>query len=228
MLNCFECLFFHRNTTRQEDAGRKEVGTKQEQSEGKTTRRSTISSQTTTGSGAINNDNNQQQDKHDAKQALTAAAAAKPVVQTVVPTRTPKEELVAKLLGTSGDRCRDNILQCCTDDCDWSFAEAHMTVPGFLDESQKIFHSFPDFHFLIETITERPADGTIVARVRAAGTHTGASFAFGPYPEIAATGTRVVLDPEYVVPCALFSINSVSNTNDVAVAALSPLPGTVI
>jgi ketosteroid isomerase-like protein len=227
MLNCFECLFFHRNTTRQEDAGRKEVGTKQEQSEGKTTRRSTISSQTTTGSGAINNDNNQQQDKHDAKQALTAAAA-KPVVQTVVPTRTPKEELVAKLLGTSGDRCRDNILQCCTDDCDWSFAEAHMTVPGFVDEVEKIFQSFPDFHHQVETITEQPEDGTVVARTRAAGTHTGAPFAFGPYPAIAATGTRVVLDPEYVVPCALFSINSVSNTNDVAVAALSPLPGTVI
>jgi hypothetical protein len=199
MLNCFGC--FRRKTTRNEDAGRKEVGTKkQEQAVGKTSRRSTSSTtQTTTSGGVIHNDkNNQQQDKHDAKQELMAAA--KPGAQTAVPTRTPKEELVAKFLGSHGDRC-DLITQYCTDDCDWSFAEAHMTVPGFLDESQKIFHSFPDFHFLIETITERPADGTVVARVRAAGTHTGAPFAFGPYPEIAATGTRVVLDPEYVVPC---------------------------
>jgi predicted ester cyclase len=200
MLNSLERFLFRRKTTRKGDAGRKEVGTKkQEQAVGTTSRKSTSSTQTTTSGEAINNDNNQQ-DKHDAKQDPTATAA-KSGVQAAVPTRTPKEELVAKFFAGHVDHRPDLITEVCTDDCDLSFAEAHMTIPGFLDETQKVFRSFPDFHFQIETITEQPADGTVFARVRATGTHTGAPFGFGPYPEIAAKGTRVVLDPEYVVPC---------------------------
>jgi hypothetical protein len=200
MLNCSRCLFFRRKTIeRKEGAGRKQVGTKkQEQAVGKS--QSTSSSQTTTSGGATNNDNNQQV-MHDAKQELTAAA--KPGVQAAVPTRTPNEELAAKLFGSYGAPRRDLITQYCTDNCDFSFAEAHMTIHCFLDETQKILHSFPDFQYHIETITERE-DGSVVARGHATGTHTGTPFGFGPYPEIKATGTSVVLDPEYVVPCVCF------------------------
>jgi predicted ester cyclase len=194
MLNCFGC--FRRKTTRNEDAGQKEVGTKkQEQAVGKTTsRRSTSSTtQTTTSGGAITNSdkNNQQQDKQDAKLPRTA-----------------KEELVAEFFGSFKDPRRE-ITRYCTDDCDLLFVEANMTITDFLDETLKMYYSFPDFHYHIETITERPDDNGTVVVVRgyATGTHTGAPFGFGPYPEIAAKGTRVVLDPEYVVPCVCFSLD---------------------
>jgi predicted ester cyclase len=199
MLNCLGCLLSRRKTTQKEDAGRKEVGTKKpEQAVGKKTSRPSTSSttQTATSDGVIDNNNNhQQQDKQDAQLPRTA-----------------KEELVAEFFGSFKDPSRE-ITRYCTDDCDLLFVEANMTITDFLDETLKMYHSFPDFHYHIETITERPDDNGTVVVVRgyATGTHTGAPFGFGPYPEIAAKGTRVVLDPEYVLPCFSSSRNSVSN-----------------
>jgi hypothetical protein len=78
------------------------------------------------------------------------------------------------------------------------FKEAPMTLDGYEDEWQKVYHSFPDFSLQLEGDIQEQADGKIVAIVLASGTHTGAPYAFGPYPEIPITNIRVNNDPVYV------------------------------
>ena len=52
---------------------------------------------------------------------------------------------------------------------------------------------------------KRKGDVRIVADVQSTGTHTGKPFAFGPFPEIQAAGTKVFNEPErmtfLVRPC---------------------------
>lgn len=83
------------------------------------------------------------------------------------------------------------------DRADILFKEAAMTLDGFLEEWEKIFKSFPDFSMRVEGgIREQEADGTVIAVFCVSGTHTGAPYCFGPFPEIEATNIKANNDPE--------------------------------
>lgn len=72
-----------------------------------------------------------------------------------------------------------------------------MTASGYMDEFAKMFASFPDFHLdLIGDPVEHQEDNSVSFTVQATGTHTGAPYSFDPYPEVAATGIAIKLDPE--------------------------------
>ena len=75
------------------------------------------------------------------------------------------------------------------------FKEAHMNVHGFADELDRIYRSFPDLNTKYgESQVLGPDCISVVVQV--SGTHTGAPYSFGPFPEIAPTGTKVQLDRE--------------------------------
>jgi hypothetical protein len=187
-------LFFRRTTTKtQEDTGTsKEIKTHpQEQAVV-----GTISSHGVGGAASSHQ-------QHHTAAAEAAAEAKQPQTTTdntlsLISVVTPNEKLVENFIRTvnAGDTC--GLSQWVTNDADWYFQEAHMTLPGFLAEMQKIFDSFLDFHLHVHAIKEQP-DGSVVVRLHASGTHTGAPFAFGPYPEIAPSGMHVVMDMEYVL-----------------------------
>jgi hypothetical protein len=164
---------------------------------GKTTRRNSV--------GGQKNDK-----MMDAKCEAKASAGAEtsttadPVL--TVPFETPNEELVIKFFSSPTSGEHHDLSQFFTHDADWLFQDAHMTMPGFLAEMQKVFQSFPDFRFHIYSVQEQPDGVTVLARINAVGTHTGAPFAFGPYPEIQAAGIRVTMDHEYVSPHLLFCV----------------------
>jgi ketosteroid isomerase-like protein len=158
------------------------------------------------GGGANNNDKMMKDAKYGAKASAEAGATTTTAVPALtVPFETPNEELVVKFFNSPSSGEHHDLSQFFTPDADWLFQDAHMTMPGFLAEMQKVFQSFPDFRFHIHSVQEQP-DGTVLARINAVGTHTGAPFAFGPYPEIQATGIRVTMDHEYVSPQLLFCV----------------------
>ncbi|CAB9502571.1 expressed unknown protein [Seminavis robusta] len=73
-----------------------------------------------------------------------------------------------------------------------------MNWQDFREETMKIFNSFPDFANKPKSIREGQ-DGTVkVHYAVTSGTHSGTPFAFGPFPPIEASNTRVVNDPEDV------------------------------
>jgi hypothetical protein len=94
---------------------------------------------------------------------------------------------------------------------------AHMVLSGFCDEMRTVFRSFPDYRLTVVPrddnddddvvvrevpLNDNDHDGTIVvARLVASGTHTGAPYAYGPYPEIPVSHRRVQNDVAYVCCC---------------------------
>jgi predicted ester cyclase len=170
--------------------------TKEEQAATTTRRRSSSG-----GGGAQKNNDKIKKDAKYGVKAIVGAETTTTTTTTAIPAltvQTPNEEVVVQFFNNSSSGDHD-LLQYFTNDADWIFQEAHMTMPGFVAEMEKVFQSFPDFQFQIHSVQEQPDDGnTVLVRVNAVGTHTGLPFAFGPYPEIPATGIRVTMDHEYV------------------------------
>lgn len=79
------------------------------------------------------------------------------------------------------------------------FKDAPMTLEGFVDEWQRLFRSFPDFHIEYNDL-KIVSPGCISVILQAQGTHTGEPYSFGPFPEVPMTGKHVKLDSEYVPP----------------------------
>ena len=75
------------------------------------------------------------------------------------------------------------------------FKEAPMNIVGFTDELERLYKSFPDFYVHYEDVQVLGPD-SISTVLRVEGTHTGAPYGFGPFPEIEPKGTKVKLDPE--------------------------------
>jgi basic membrane lipoprotein Med (substrate-binding protein (PBP1-ABC) superfamily) len=114
-----------------------------------------------------------------------------------IPFKTANEAVVANMMNRTNAGEQDDPATFYTDDAELVFQDAHMTVRGLQDELQKLSKSFPDFHFRVHdgSLEEQP-DGTVYVRFNAVGTHTGAPYAFGPYPEVKTTGIRVEMDAE--------------------------------
>lgn len=117
----------------------------------------------------------------------------------LVPSKTPNEAVAAVFINTINAGEYDDPAKFFTDDAQCVFREAQMTMVGMNEELKKLWQSFPDFRFCLHggKVTEQ-ADGTVVTRFNAVGTHIGPPYSFGPYPEVKTTGLRVKMDDEYV------------------------------
>lgn len=82
------------------------------------------------------------------------------------------------------------------DDADLWFPGASMNLSGYNEEFAKMCRCFPDFHSEAVGDVIEHTDGTVSFSCVCTGTHTGTPYAFGPYPEIAATGIKIKLGPE--------------------------------
>jgi hypothetical protein len=143
----------------------------------------------------------QQQQQHDgvAAVAVSTPTVATPTTTTTTTTRslTYKEQVVAEYLRRINQH-DVTTGQLFTDQADVIFIETPMTPQSFEEEMVKVFRSFPDFTLHIvsdDGIVEQP-DGTVLAELEATGTHTGAPYSFGPYPDIPPSGITVKLDRE--------------------------------
>ena len=75
------------------------------------------------------------------------------------------------------------------------FEETPMSVQEYIEECGRIFKAFPDLTFHWKSIESHGPDGAIMPGLYVLGTHKG-PYAFGPYPEIAATNKVCRNDPE--------------------------------
>ena len=76
-------------------------------------------------------------------------------------------------------------------------AEVEMLCDDFFASVRTVTDSFPDMVFKWESITPLGNSKYLIKNFTPSGTHTGAPFAFGPYPAIAATNIHAEL------PCDL-------------------------
>jgi hypothetical protein len=145
----------------------------------------------------------QQQQQHDgvAAVAVSTPTVATPTTTTTTTTTTRsltyKEQVVAEYLRRMNQH-DVTTGQLFTDQADVIFIETPMTPQSLEEEMVKVFRSFPDFtlHIVsVNGIVEQP-DGTVLAELEATGTHTGAPYSFGPYPDIPPSGITVKLDRE--------------------------------
>ena len=79
--------------------------------------------------------------------------------------------------------------------CVFKGGETAMSFPVFIATCEALWASFPDNKVSWESVKEIRPGVVLIKDYRAAGTHTGAPYSFGPYKPIPATGKYVEEDP---------------------------------
>ena len=69
-------------------------------------------------------------------------------------------------------------------------------LQDFVNQMVVVYASFPDYDSHWESVKEDPSSGSVMIKnFTSSGTHTGAPFAFGPFPPVAAQGAAIKDDP---------------------------------
>lgn len=119
-----------------------------------------------------------------------------PTSNTNVTARTKNEIAVMKYLDSINRLSTEEIEKCFAPDAEIFFDDAQMIVSGYLSELSKVFCSFPDLTLSVLSLKEHD-DGTVSAVLQYRGTHTGAPYGFGVYPELPAAGVAFETTPEH-------------------------------
>jgi hypothetical protein len=139
--------------------------------------------------------------KDSAPAVVVVAAAPKTTATTTTSAPAPKRLMTSREIVDEAMRSVNEhhlvVPSIFAENAEFCFPEASMTASGYTAEMTKLYRSFPDWRLaLVGDIIEHEDDGSISITVVASGTHTGAPYSFGPYPEVVATGIAVQLDPE--------------------------------
>jgi hypothetical protein len=160
----------------------------------------------------------QRQPQHQHQEEITAAGTMK-VVTTTMTTTTPNKQVFLDWVQKINAHDIEEVAEvfCRMADIYFQPDGAHMVLSGFCDEMRTVFRCFPDYRLTVVPrdddydddvvvrevpLDDKDHDGTIVvARLVASGTHTGAPYAYGPYPEIPVSHRRIQNDVAYVCCC---------------------------
>jgi hypothetical protein len=112
--------------------------------------------------------------------------------QPAPPSNTPKilskaATCVKAFLDSQNSGVRQTLLAVAAPGCLFRFEGAEFLLETWIEDSIKINSSFPDFHLYHEKIVDVSPTQAMIVNLQATGTHTGAPYGFGPYPEISAT-----------------------------------------
>jgi hypothetical protein len=90
------------------------------------------------------------------------------------------------------------LLKVTSPKCLFQFGDTEFLLDTWIEDAGNIGSSYPDFHLSHEKIIDISPTQAMIVNLQASGTHSGTPYAFGPYPEIPATGIHCKNDYEDV------------------------------
>lgn len=116
---------------------------------------------------------------------------------------TDKCDIVKLYLNRFNNREMEDVRAMFTDSCTCKFPnDCEMAIDEVYTAALNMVEALPDFKFttrlIEEVVLESGKSFVVVHDLLAQGTHTGAPFAIGPYPEVEPSGKFVKNDPETV------------------------------